>query len=154
MVSAGVDVTIKSQDVDKLVASIQRTASASALDREFSSALGRTAKPIREAMKAQVPSALPRRGGLAAQMQARLSMTTARRSGGLSLRFGSSGYSIRTLTGGHIRHPVWGNRAAWVDQTAGANPEAFAGAFEKQRPVALREVSRAMAEIARKVTNI
>lgn len=150
-----VDVTVKSADVANLVWAIRRHADAKAIRSEMYRGLNSASKPIRAAMVAEIPNALPRGGGLAAQMQAAVGKgTTGAARGGVQIRFRAKGYDIRTLSGGRIRHPVYGNRLNWVTQTAGVNPEAFTGEFEQQRPAALREVSRVMDEIARKVTNI
>jgi hypothetical protein len=151
------EVTIKSDDVDHLVRAVRTHADAKAIRREMYQGLNRATRGVRENMVDAIGDALPRRGGLAAQMQHMVSGRASAKSGkyaGVSLRFTSRGYDIRTLTGRRLRHPVFGNRAVWVEQTAGVNPEAFPGEFDRQRPDMLRAVSRVMEDIARKVTNI
>ena len=149
-----VDVSVRSDDVKNLVWAIRNHADAKAMRRELYRGLNGATKPIRDAMVAEIPNALPRRGGLAARMQASVSSTTSAARGGVSIRFRGRGYDIRTLTSGQIRHPLFGNRLHWFAQTAGVNPDAFTGEFDEQRPAALREVTNAMEEVARKVTNI
>jgi hypothetical protein len=103
-----------------------------------------------------IDDALPRRGGLAEQMKAKVSSRATAKSGkyaGVSIRYASKGYDIRTLMGGRIRHPVFGHDV-WVDQTAGANPDAFVEVFAAQKPDMQRAISRVLEDIARKVTDI
>ena len=151
------EVTIKSEDVDNLVRAIRTHADAKAIRREMYRGLNSASKGVRSKMVDAIPNALPRSGGLAEQMKAKVSSRTTAKSGkyaGVSIRFASKGYDIRTLTGGRLKHPVFGNRGVWVEQTAGVNPEAFSGEFEQQKPDITRAVNRVLEDIARKVTNI
>lgn len=151
------EVEIKSADVDNLVRAIRTHADAKAIRRDLSKGLNSASKGVRAKMIDAIPDALPRRGGLAEQMRSMVSGRATAKSGkyaGVSLRFSSKGYDIRTLTGKRLRHPVFGNREAWVEQTAGLNPEAFTGEFERQKPDMARAVNRVLEDIARKVTNI
>jgi hypothetical protein len=151
------EVTIKSTDVDNLVRAIRTHADAKTIRRDLYRGLNSASKGVRSQMVDAIPNALPRRGGLAEQMKAKVrSRTTAKggRYAGVAIRFNSSGYDIRTLTGARLRHPVFGDRGTWVEQTAGLNPEAFVGEFARQRPEMLRAISRVLEDIARKVTNI
>jgi nitrogen regulatory protein PII len=152
-----VDVTVKSEDVDNLVRAIRTHADAKALRRELSRGLNSVTKPIRAQMIDAITDALPRRGGLAAAMQSKVRGSASAKSGryaGVSIRFRSSGYDIRTLTGGRVRHPVFGNRGVWVDQTAGVRPDAFTEEFDNSRPEIQRAIVRVLDDVARKVTNI
>lgn len=151
------EVTVKSTDVDNLVRAIRTHADAKAIRRDLSRGLNSASKDVRSKMIDAIPNALPRRGGLAEQMHGMVSGRATAKSGkyaGVSIRFASKGYDIRTLTGKRLRHPVYGNRDVWVEQTAGLNPEAFTGEFERQKPDMARAVSRVLEDIARKVTNI
>jgi hypothetical protein len=151
------EVTIKSDDVDNLVKAIRKHADAKAIRKDLYKGLNGATKGVRAQMIDAIPNALPRRGGLAEQMHGMVSGRATAKSGkyaGVSLRFSSKGYDIRTLTGGRLRHPVYGNRGVWVEQSAGVNAEAFTGEFEKQKPDMARAVNRVLGDIARKVTNI
>lgn len=152
-----VDVTVKSEDVDNLVRAIRMHADSKALRRELARGLNSATRQVRGQMIEVIPAALPRRGGLAAQMQSQVRGSTSAKSGkwaGVSMRFSSRGYDVRTLTGQRLRHPVFGNRRAWVEQTKGVDPGVFAAEFEKQKPEIQRDIVRVLDEIARKVTNI
>lgn len=152
-----IDVTIKSNDVDNLVRAVRTHADAKALRKELYSGLNRETKDLRSQMIDKIPAALPRRGGLADQMKSKIRANTTAKSGryaGVSVWFKSSGYDIRTLTGNRLRHPVFGNRRVWVDQTAGVDADEFMGEFDKQKPDIQRAISRVLEDVARKVTNI
>lgn len=152
-----VDVTIRgAEDVDRLVRALREHADSKALRRELTKGLNSVSKPIREHMIDRIPDALPNGGGLAARMQSMVRSSASAKSGryaGVSIRFRSSGYDIRTLTGGRLRHPVFGNRSAWVEQSAGVNPEAFTGEFDKNKPDIQRAVLDVLEQVARKVTS-
>jgi hypothetical protein len=151
------DVTIRSEDVDNLVRTLRTHADAKALRRELYRGLNRATKDVRDEMKSAIGDALPRRGGLAAQVQAATSSSTSAKSGryaGVSIRFRSRGHDIRLLTGRRLRHPVFGNRNAWVTQSEGLDPEQFTDEFENQNPAVQRAIVRVLEDVARKVTNI
>lgn len=152
-----VDVTIRGgEDVDRLVRSIKERADGPALRRELTKGLNSVSKPLRQHMIDRIPDALPKSGGLAARMQSMVRSNASAKSGryaGISIRFRSTGYDIRTLTGNRVRHPVFGNRSVWVDQTAGVNADAFEGEFEKNKPVIARAMTAVAQQVARKVTN-
>lgn len=151
------EVTVKSTDVDNLVHAIRTHADAKAIRRDLYRGLNSVSKPVRESMVDAIADALPRRGGLAEQMQAKVRSRTSAKGGkyaGVSIRFASQGYDIRTLTGARLKHPVFGNRGVWVEQSEGLHPEEFLGEFARQQPDMLRAVTRVLDEIARKVTKI
>lgn len=140
-------------DVGDLVKAIRTHADAKALRRELNAGLNRATKQIRAQMVKALPDALPQRGGLAEQVQKRVSASTTAKSGkyaGVSMRFRSRGYDLRMITEGRIRHPVFG-RSAWVTQTTGVEPEAFMGEFDKQKPEIQEQIMRVLEDVARKV---
>jgi len=148
------DVTIKSDDIDNLVHAIKTHADAKALRRELSKGLNSATKHIRGQLTEVIPAALPRRGGLADQLAKATRSSTRAKSGkyaGISMRFNARGHDIRTLTGKRLRHPVFGNRSEWVNQTAGVEPAVFMAEFEAQKPEIQREIARVMEDVARKV---
>lgn len=149
------DVTIRgSDDVDALVRRIRTHADAKALRKELYAGLNRVTKPVREDMKASIGPSLPSRGGLAALVMARASLTTSATSGrhaGVRIRARHKDYDLKRLNAGRLRHPVFGNRRVWVSQTAGIIPGFLDDSFEKQKPEIARGVLRVLDEIARKV---
>jgi hypothetical protein len=151
------DFEVKSDDVANLVHAIRQHADRKALEKELRSGLNRVTKDIRGQLTEVIPAALPRRGGLAAQVQAATRSRTSAKPGkwaGVSMRFQARGHDIRTLTGKRLRHPVFGHRGTWVDQTAGVEPSVFLGEFEKQKPEVQRAIARVLEDVARKVTNL
>ena len=151
------EVTVKSADVDNLVRAIRTHADAKAIRKDLFRGLNHVGKESAKKMVDVIDEALPSRGGLAAEMQATIKSRVSAKSGkyaGVSLWFNAKGHDVRTLTGHRLRHPVFGNRSVWVDQTAGVDPEMFPGEFQRLRPDMTRAVNRVLEDIARKVTNI
>ena len=151
------EVTVKSADVDNLVRAIRTHADGKAIRRELFRGLNSVGKEAATKMKDVIDEALPSRGGLAAEMKATIKSRVSAKGGkyaGVSLWFNSKGHDVRTLTGRRLRHPVFGNREAWVTQTAGVDPRAFTREFDLQKPALARAVTRVLDDIARKVTNI
>lgn len=150
------DVRIRgAEDIDTLVRQIRTHADAKALRKELYASLGRLSKELRGPMLEVIPTALPKRGGLADLVASRTKMKTTAKSGkyaGVSLRFSARGHDLRLLTGQRLRHPVFGNRNTWVDQTAGVDPAVFTAKFEQQKPEIQAAVVRALENVARKVT--
>lgn len=142
-------------DVEALVRRIRTHADAKALRKELYAGLNRVTKPVREDMKASIGPSLPSRGGLAALIMAKASLTTSAATGrnaGVRIRARRrDGGDLRRLNEGRLRHPVFGNRGAWVEQTAGINPGFLDDSFEKSKPEIARGVQRVLDEIARKV---
>jgi hypothetical protein len=141
-------------DVADLVRAIRKHADAKALRKELYSGLNRVTKDIRGELIEVIPAALPRRGGLAELIQGSTTSRTTAKAGkwaGVSMRFQSRGHDVRTLVGKRLRHPVWGNRSRWVEQTKGVDPAVFTAKFDEQRPDVQREILRVLNEVARKV---
>jgi hypothetical protein len=146
------------EDVDRLVRSIRAHADAKALRKELYAGLNRVTKGVREDMKASIGPSLPSRGGLAALVMAKASLTTGPASGrnaGVRIRARArkGGGDLKRMNEGRLRHPVFGNRRVWVQQTAGVIPGFLDDSFEKQKPEISRAVQRVMDDIARKVMN-
>lgn len=144
-------------DVDALVRRIRTHADAKALRKELYAGLNRVTKPVREDMKASIGPSLPSRGGLAALVMAKASLTTsavAGRNAGVRIRARHKSYDLKRLNEGRLRHPVFGNRGVWVEQTAGVNPGFLDESFEKSKPEVARGVQRVLDDIARKVEGL
>lgn len=142
------------EDVDALVRRIRTHADAKALRKELYAGLNRVTKDVRGDMKANIGPSLPSRGGLAALVMAKVSLTSgavAGKNAGARIRARHRSYDLKRLNAGRVRHPVFGNRTAWVEQTAGVNPGFLDEAFDKNKPEVTRGVQRVLAEIARKV---
>lgn len=152
-----VDVEIRgADDIDKLVRAIREHADAKALRKELFGGLNRITKQVRGELVEVIPAALPKRGGLAEIMQATTTSRTSAKSGkyaGVSMRFSARGHDIRTLTGKRLRHPVFGHRGTWVDQTAGVDPSIFMAKFEEQKPEIQAAILAVLNDVARKVTS-
>lgn len=115
--------------------------------KELQSGLVRSTKPARKELKAAIPDALPKRGGLAAKVagDSNFALATSRSKGaavGVRIqgkRRGLKGGSLRRFNSGVVRHPVFG-RDAWVSQTAGVKKGFLDRAFARQEP----EIKRAV----------
>jgi hypothetical protein len=149
------EVTLRgSDDVDALVRRIRTHADAKAIRKELYSGLNRVTKGVREDMRASIGPSLPNRGGLASLVMAKASLTTsatAGRNAGVRIRARHKEYDLKRLNQGRLRHPVFGNRAVWVEQTEGINPGFLDDSFEKQKPEITRGIQRVLDDIARKV---
>ena len=143
------------RNLDDLERAIKRIkAGDKVLRRELYSGLNRVSKGIRGQMKEAIPAALPQRGGLAATVQRSTRFNTTAKTGrnlGVTIWAKNSGHDIRTLTGRRLRHPVWGHRGFWVNQTAGVYPAVFLASFEKQKPEVQQAIIRVIEDVARKV---
>ncbi|WP_183092904.1 hypothetical protein [Nocardioides stalactiti] len=151
------DFEIRSEDVENLVRKIRTHADAKGLRRELFRGLNSVTKDIRGQMIEVIPAALPRRGGLAEQVAGATRASTSAKAGryaGVSMRFSARGHDLRTLTGKRLRHPLFGHRGHWFDQTAGVEPAVFTGEFDKQLPDVQRAIRGVLEDIAREVTNI
>lgn len=141
-------------DVDALVRRIRTHADAKALRKELYAGLNRATKGVRADMKASIGPSLPSRGGLATLVMAKVSLTTAAAAGrnaGVRIKARHRAYDLKRLNEGRLRHPVFGNRGAWVDQTAGVEAGFLDEAFDKNKPEIARGIQRVIADIARKV---
>lgn len=113
--------------------------------RELQSGLVKATKPARKDLKAAIPDALPRGGGLAAKVasDSNFVLATNKNHGAVvgvriqGKRRGLKGGSLRRFNSGTVRHPVFG-RDAWVSQSAGVSKGFLDRAFAKQGPVIRR----------------
>jgi hypothetical protein len=126
------------------------------LRKELRSGIVRETKHVRAEMKEgmKVGPALPSRGGLARDIQDNTRFTTAVNNRGVSIRVVSK-RSIRRMNAiGTFRHPVFGNRGVWVEQSAGVSKGFLDRPFEKSRPevqkAVLAAIDRVRAQVYRK----
>lgn len=120
------------------------------LRRELFASLQRATKPTREKVRQSLASDLPQRGGLAALMAAsRLSTRT--RAGGRNptVRIEAKApHDLRGMDRGRLRHPVWGSRERWADQSI--EPGVFSRPIEEDAPAIRDELMAGMESVARK----
>ena len=144
------------EQIDALVRTIREHADRKALQRELSAGLNSVTKHIRGQLVEAIPAALPRRGGLAATIQKSAKFNTSAKSGawaGVTIWGKSKGHDMRTLTGRRLRHPVYGNRGVWVNQTRGVLPGVFLAKWEDQKPEVQRAMSEVLERIAQKIVD-
>ena len=81
------------------------------------------AKPVGDAMIEAIAGAMPKRGGLAERVrsQGRVSVLINLRSGVRIQLANRGGMYMGAFEDGTVRHPVYGNRKAWVAQTVPGN---------------------------------
>jgi hypothetical protein len=143
-------------DVDRLMRRLKVHGDGVAIRKELMRGLNSVTKGVRADMRASIGPSLPSRGGLAALVMAKASITSQAAYGknaGVRLRARHRSYDMKRMNEGRLRHPVFGNREVWVEQTAGINPGFLDEAFIKQRPEVTRAIQRVMDDIARKVMN-
>lgn len=117
--------------------------------REMVAGLRRAAKPLIPDMRESARQSLPRAGGLnetVAQQPIRTSVRTGARTAGVSIR----AQWTRTDRGSW-RHPVFGNRDAWVTQTYRPADQWYEHGAEKGTPEAQREMQAILATVAAQV---
>jgi hypothetical protein len=143
-------------DIDALVKRIRNHADAKALRREMFRALNASTRQMRGEIHEAIPAALPTSGGLSASVQGSTRFNTSAKGGkhaGVTLWARNRKHDIRTLTGKRLRHPVYGNRDRWVNQTAGVEPAVILGVFDKQKPHVREQILKVMNDIAKKVAD-
>lgn len=111
---------------------------------------------IRTAVKRMIPAVqqgaedrLPRAGGLAASVAGQKFMArTSLASGKVSLT-GSGMKSLTDIDKGKVRHPVFGNRSVWKQQSV--TPGFFSGPIESHLPEVRAEVEHVVASVVKKL---
>lgn len=124
------------------------------LKRELTKSLNAETKQTRKDMRAAIPLALPKRGGLAADVlrSTRFSTSVSTSGANVGVRIKARGRrGIRRMnTTGSLRHPVFGSKT-WVTQTAGIEKGFLDRPFEKSRPEMRVAVLRAITRIGNQV---
>lgn len=118
------------------------------LRRELFASLQRATKPTRAKVRESLGD-LPRRGGLAATMQASR-LSTRSRAGGKnpSVRIEAKApHDLRSMDRGRLRHPVHGNRKVWAVQSI--EPGVFSKPIEEDAPQIRDEILSGMERVAR-----
>lgn len=99
---------------------------------------------IREAARSQ----LPKSGGLADRVADQAYRVLASYAGsGARVRIGGLGMKeLKDIDAGRLRHPVWGNRTVWRQQSV--KPGFFSETIRRRTPEIRAEIERGMAEVA------
>lgn len=124
------------------------------LKKELRSSLNRETKVTRADMRKAIAPALPRRGGLAAEVAGSTRFTTKVGTGNsVSVQIKARGKrSIRRMNAsGSWRHPVFGRRDVWVNQYFRRLPGFLDKPFEESRPQLQQGVLDAIARIQAKI---
>lgn len=91
--------------------------------------------PLRKAARESWKTNMPHRGGLSRRGLRMTIRTNTRNGASLGVRMvtkSSDGYAIGSIDAGHLRHPVFGNKKAWVDQSV--KPGVITKALEDAAP--------------------
>lgn len=119
------------------------------LDRELQAALERASKPLRADAKASALQHLPHAGGLNV-LVANAAMIVRRRSGGIQIVAKGISQLARTNSG-EVRHPVYGNREAWVTQVIPRARNWFYKPMQDGADTVARELKKALDKVAEKI---
>jgi len=87
------------------------------LRKEYLAALRKVSKPMATEVKQAAETMLPRRGGLNTWVDDSKFSVRQRTSGkgaGVRIVATKSGHDLEAIERGQVRHPVFGNRRAWV----------------------------------------
>lgn len=132
-----------------VVAMKLRDAAHDDLEREILQALEKASVPLRKDAKASALKRLPQRGGLNV-LVAESIMTVRRRAGGITV-VAKGMTQLAKTNNGEIRHPVYGNRGAWVTQQIPLAKDWFYKPFHDGAGKISRELKQALDEVARKI---
>ena len=122
------------------------------LRKELTSSLKRTAKPLIGKTRDEARRRLPQKGGLAkrvAKTPQRIQVRTGAKTAGVRVVVGKSNSGARGANKGVVRHPVFGNRQVWVNQSV--PPGWFDEPLRKSAPEVRRGLEKAIESIADKV---
>lgn len=148
------DLDFSADDLDRLVKNIKTHGNRKELEKQLRGGLNRASKDIRGQLTEVIPAVLPSRGGLANTIHEATRSRTAVKGGkwaGISMVFSAKGHDIRTITGKRLRHPVFGNRSRWVEQTAGVEPAVWSAEIEQQTPEIRRAIVSVLNDVTRKM---
>lgn len=137
-------------DASEYKALVQRLRAA---DRSVQTSLRRrlreAGKPLADAVIQEGPEGLPEGGGLADFLRSAkggLSMTATR----LQIRLSYGKHDLAAVNRGRLRHPVFGHRRTWVNQSVAAGT--YDKAIEKHADEAGREIEQVLDDIARELS--
>ena len=117
--------------------------------RNLRKRLREAGKPLADGLLQDGPEGLPSGGGLAdwlRQSKGAISMTQTK----LQIRLARGGkHDLNAINRGRLRHPLYGNRRVWVEQSVEAGT--YDKAFEKHAEQALPEVERVLDDIMKEI---
>ena len=121
------------------------------LQRELSKAVNAAVKNVRQVVKQSAMDRLPNRGGLAARAAKAASPRVRRNGNGVRVvAVGKKGMKdLVRLDGGEVRHPVFGNRSAFVGQAV--VPGFWTRPMEETSEQARQEIQAAVEAILAKI---
>jgi hypothetical protein len=120
------------------------------LRAELYKGINRSVRPLRQAVKAEIPRRLPRRYG--AVLARDLSVRTRRRpmrDPAIYLLGTAKNRDVRSLNRGRLRHPLFGNREHWFDQRVSSRW--WEDPLSREAPAVRQELVRVMDEVAQKI---
>lgn len=121
------------------------------LRKELLAGIRKAAKPMAQSAKDRAERELPKAGGLnevVAKSKFSTRTRTAGRTPGVRV-VASNPHDIKALDRGRLRHPVYGNRNAWVTQKV--TPGWFTDAMLDNADEVRREILAALDRVARKL---
>jgi len=114
---------------------------------EFQAAIRAALEPLKDEVRQSALDRLPKRGGLAAKVAA---STFSIRNKPSSVLFQTTNpYAIKRIDQGSVRHPVYGNRKAWVIEKV--QPGFWSKPIEDSGPKVEAKVSTLIEETIRKI---
>lgn len=125
------------------------------LKRDTYRALNRTVKPLTAAVKDSTGDFVP--SAYAAELSSSLRIRAQRRGGqmaALTLKATAKSASgkpreLRRVESGRLRHPLWGNRRHWFDQSV--KPGFWTKPLEKEAPAVRKELVKVMDDLVLKI---
>lgn len=143
-----VEVTIVA-DTEKLarLSAVLKRVGDQQLRRELYRGIQRATVPMKAAARASALQRLPKRGGLAGKVASSKLSTRTRGGRNPSVRIvASGGVDLRSMDRGRLRHPVFGNRRVWVNQSVAARW--FTDPMRATAPAARTEIAGVLDRVA------
>jgi len=121
------------------------------LRRELLRGIRESNKPTIARIRERADAELPHSGGLAEQVASNRIATRSRLSGrSAGVRITMTGrMSLSSLNAGRLRHPVFGNRSVWVQQSVPAHW--FDDPVREDLPQIRQKIDGVMKDVARKI---
>ena len=122
------------------------------LRREMFRAIQRSTKPLRGKAKEAALRELPKRGGLNVWVAQSRFSTKTRGSGkkaGVRITATKGKHDLRALDAGRLRHPVYGNRNVWVNQSVPAGW--FSKTIENGADEVRKELVKALDDVLKQI---
>jgi len=140
----GFDIRQIQGDYAKAAARLKSEALGKKRRSEIRKAITNSTRPVRQKIRDAAVEKLPHRGGLnrwAATLPTAISTFSAN-SSSVKIRQTKRGHDLKSLDEGKVRHPVYGNRKKWVEQSIAAGY--FTDTVEAEAPKIRAEVTAAI----------